>query len=282
MTPGYSACRQLQPTCVGCLLALWLSLGCGGIGPRAADAGAASGIDVAASPAAIDLCKTIGCCTKVDAGGAPDSPLLCLDKYQANFGTVDMGKSSMPIQFVVGNIGPMAAGDISTVVEGTGFEVQSSNCMELGPGETCSIVVRYTPTSTCGKESGTLVVGAGAGGTVTADLEATAVASPAFFLFPGEADFGNVVLGQTIAAPFTQYGGICGITDYSFNLSGGNKDFAIDRSRTNCTATIVAGASCTIVVSFSPTTIGPASSLLVVATDGLTFTAPLMGNGASP
>jgi hypothetical protein len=282
VTPGDSACKQLLPTCTAFQVALCLSLGCGGMGSRAADAGAAAGIDVAASPAAVDLCKTMGCCTKVDAGGARDSPLLCLDKYQANFGTVEIGKSSMQIQFVVGNIGPTVAGDILTIVEGTGFEVKSSNCIELGLGETCSVVVRYTPTSTCGEASGTLIVGPAAGGSVTADLQATAVASPAFFLSPAEADFGDVVLGQTITAAFTQYGGICGISDYLFTLSGGNKDFAIDRSRTNCTTTIAAGASCTIVVGFSPTTVGPASSLLVVATDGVTLTAPLMGNGVSP
>lgn len=276
----YSRCEHFRPIPIALVLALWASLGCGGMGWRAAEAGAEVGTDAGEVTIPVDLCKAMGCCTKVDAGSAPVSASLCLDKYTASFGAVDMGKASSPIQFVVGNVGPTESGNISTIIAGSGFELKSSDCTTLSPGETCLVSVDFLASAPpCGRAMGTFTVSATPGGSISSDLEAVVTVSASFSLSPGMADFGNVVLGGSSSVAFTQFGGVCGISDYAFDVAGSSMSFAVDRSRTDCGTYVAAGAYCTIVVTFSPTAVGPASGALVTASGGLTFTASLTGNG---
>ena len=108
---------------------------------------------------------------------------LSLNPGFQDYGTVAIGSSSSNFTFTVQNIGGVASSAIANT--GTGdYAIVNSTCtgVMLAPLATCSIAVRFTPTTT-GTRAGTLDVVAAQGGTRSSSLTGFGV------------NVGNIVFG---------------------------------------------------------------------------------------
>jgi|GEM_PF-1522740 len=202
-----------------------------------------------------------------DDGGIPT-----LTPATQDFGSQGIGFPSAPQTFTWTNNSTFNS--IVNVAPASGdFSVVSNNCGSLAGGASCTISVVFTPTA-LGARTGTLSVSAGAQ-TLTSSLTGTGV--PDFSISPTSLTFGNLDVGakasQTItvtsnaptALPFP---GVVSTGDYS--------------ATSNCGASVPANSSCTITVTFQPTTTGARPGTLAANSTNPAYAgiaATMTGNG---
>ncbi|MFN8619133.1 MAG: signal peptidase I [Chloroflexota bacterium] len=154
----------------------------------------------------------------------------------------------------------------------------------LGPGATCDVTVRFSPTSP-GAKSATVKIGSNAG-LVTADLTGTGVL-PGAQLTPSTKDFGDAPI-STMSSPFlftlTNTGGsalhvsaiaLTGADATQFEITGAGSCVAAP------TLTLDPGAGCTVAVRFRPTATGVANATLRVTSDADQAEASVTGRGTA-
>ncbi|MGH9602678.1 MAG: beta strand repeat-containing protein, partial [Terriglobales bacterium] len=158
---------------------------------------------------------------------------------------------------------------------------QTNNCGgSLAAGTGCTISVTFTPAA-AGTRTGQLVVSSNASGSPhTVGLTGTGVTPQAVDLAPASLDFGDQQVSTSSAAmglTLTNSGG----TTLTLNSITSSGDFT---QATSCGATLAAGASCSISVTFTPTAAGTRTGQLTVSSNaaGSPHTAPLMGTGTAP
>ena len=178
-----------------------------------------------------------------------------------NFGNQAIDTTSMIRSVTLKNVNTgFATFDFSNFTVNSPFAISSNTCgATLAAGKTCAVKVTFTPTVS-GVASGTLSVTDNAPGSPqTVPLSGTGVAQTT--LTPTSLAFGDVKIGTTSAAkkvtlknnlPTT-------LTGISYSTAA---PFAVSTS--TCGTTLASKTSCTISVTFSPTTIGPASGTLNV------------------
>ncbi len=187
-----------------------------------------------------------------------------------------LGTASAPQTVTVTNAGSGAA--TISGIQATGEFSQTNNCgSSLNAGASCAISVTFTPTTT-GLQTGTV--------TINSDLPET----PDVLVLGGFADvltlypesgfmyFGNDSIGTT-SAPRTATLINTGATAVSITSIQTTGDFA---QTNNCGTSLAAGASCTINVTYSPTSAGYTSQTLTInsnSPDGPRYEA-LEGTGA--
>ncbi len=151
----------------------------------------------------------------------------------------------------------------------------SDDCYEyLAPGASCAISVTFSPT-TAGTISGSLTIDRDRGSPIVVELSGTGVAPSAPGFAPASLNFGSQVLGTSgqpaLLSLVNSTGGALSLE--SFNTSVGF-------TQTNdCGASLDAGASCTVSVTFSPAAAGTAAGTLSVATATGPIVANLAGEG---
>ena len=195
-----------------------------------------------------------------NSGGPPS-----LTPTSANFGTEYLGFTTAPQNFTWTNNSIFSASVSSTPITGD-FAVSSNNCTNVASGASCTIGVVYTPTM-LGAETGTLSVVSN-GSTLTATLNGTG--AQALILSASALTFGNTDVGASVSQGLTLHNAataavaITGVTvagDYSLANGCGNS--------------LAAGASCTVQVTFTPTTTGARAGQATFSGQ----TAALTGNG---
>jgi len=222
-----------------------------------------------------------------DAGPPPDAlpapAELSLRPEAQDFGVVTIGDQSLPLLFTVTNAGGLASAPLSASAGGD-FTVVGGSCLDapLAGGSSCSVHVLFQPTGDAGPRSAVLAVGAGADARLTAALSGTAITPGQVTVTPSSFQFAATEIGARSAeAPFTiRNVGEAPIAALDATLSGGD-GFAI--SSNQCTATLAAGASCTVGVTFAPGAVGLAQgvSLAITATPGGSAAATLQGPGTA-
>ena len=201
-----------------------------------------------------------------------------------DFGSVPQMMAGTPIAFTVSNTGGAPTSALTTAVSGsTEFAITTDGCkgMTLAAPGSCSISVTFSPTSGGGK-SGTLTVSATTGGTASSSLSGTGLTpaaltiSPAIFTFP----MGTVAGGPPSAAQsFTvsNTGGVASGTVSAAIAGTDATEFSVASS--NCT-TLAAGGTCTIGVTFKPTTAGMKSGTVTVTASGASPASATLGGTA--
>lgn len=191
--------------------------------------------------------------------------------------TQNVGTSgSQPV--TISNFGgsPMNIGSISA---NGGFS-ETNNCPgQLVAGSACTVNVTFAPSVT-GPANGTLTVSDNSGNlgaaqsVVLTGLGTAPVASvtPATLTFQSQvvnttSSAKNVVLQNTGTGPL-QVAGVIAAAPFS--------------QTNNCNAIVAPGASCTVVVSFTPAAIGPATGTLTITDNAGTQTVNLTGTGSAP
>ena len=204
-------------------------------------------------------------------------PAVTLSPTSVNFGDQTVGVSSSPIPVTLTNSGTDNL-LITSIVDANGFS-QTNNCpvapTALTATEFCTINITFTPTS-LGTANDTLTItddAAGSPQTVALSGVGQAPAAPAVTLAPSTLTFTSQLTGTSSAAQAVTLtnSGTALLTITSIGITGAN---ASEFAQTNSCLpppynTLVAGAHCTINVTFSPTAPGAATASVSV-TDNAT------------
>jgi hypothetical protein len=228
-------------------------------------------------------------------------PSLTVSPSPFDFGVQLVGVSTPPQAFTVTNNTSSAITFTSIVVTGvspaanTDFAKSSDGCSpSVGAGASCTVNVTFTP-SVAAAESATLVITAmvsngGLSSTDVFDVNLSGTGShtpPAVGFTPSTLSFGNQTLNTTStpALPVTLKN--TGTGPLTINAIVASGDFAETSTGANACpinpATLAAGATCTINVTFTPTALGTRTGTLAVTDNavGSPQTVPLTGTGVA-
>ncbi|WP_041597216.1 choice-of-anchor D domain-containing protein [Granulicella tundricola] len=211
-----------------------------------------------------------------------DGSAATLTPTSQDFGSEPVGFTTAAKPFVWTNNSTFPAAVTIQAASGD-FSVVSPACGTVASGASCTINVVFTPTA-LGARTGTLSVGSGTT-TLTASLTGTGV--PALALSPTPTpsssttstslDFGSVDVGATGARTlFLTNSASGGLPFPQLTLTG---PYSVS---SNCTSIVPANGSCTLTVTFHPTTTGASPGSITIssaAAVGPTATAALTGNG---
>jgi len=241
------------------------------------------------------------------------APQASLSPTTAGFGSITTGAASSAQTFTVSNAGNAALAITSISLGGANpdsFIVVNDSCAtggtaaarpalsraitrggssshdlpSLPPGSTCQILIVFSPT-TAGPSSAALTI-VDQVGTQTAALTGTGVASvttaPQAALTAASANFNTVTTGSSSAAQtFTlANAGKAVLSISSVSITGANAS-SFQLGANTCGTTLAAGGSCTVAVTFAPTSAGTFTAALSVTDAVGTQTSSLTGTGAA-
>ena len=193
--------------------------------------------------------------------GAPASPLTFSPTSLSYTNTV-VG-TSVAKTVTVKNV---SASSVSITKVSASGDYSASGCVTtLAPLATCTLTVTFKP-STTGTIDGSVALSNGT--TVNPDvLNIVGTAILPLTISPATVNFGNVTVGTSSASTtITLSNNTAAAISIGFTASG---DFsATAGGGTPCTASLGAGAHCTLVVKFSPTTTGAVSGVVTVTYAG--------------
>ena len=202
-----------------------------------------------------------------------------------DFGSIDVTGTTAAQTFTFTNTtaglpGPPAESVLSATATGD-FAVSANTCGTVAAGASCAVSVVFTPTLV-GMRSGTLTVtnSSTANPTLTASLTGTGLDTTATLL-PLTATFPGTLTGTT-SAPLTFTWTNTSTVPLTIKSTTTTGDFAV--SSTTCNGSIAAGASCTVAVTFTPSTSGMRAGSVSVASSSTldpVLTATLNGTGTS-
>ncbi len=193
------------------------------------------------------------------------TPCVSLDPRRFDFGNVLVGKASPPKTFTLSNSCPAVVTniDISFFGDVAPFSQNNTCGSTLLGNDSCDINVTFTPSSAESFLAALLVNDSDTSSNQNATLAGTGVCGVS--LAPGSFDFGNINVGNISPPTAFTLSNQCttDVTGVAISFSGAN---SADFSQNNtCGGAIPAGASCTINVTFAPSTGSAESANLVVA-----------------
>src|ERR1700677_3788547 len=215
-------------------------------------------------------------------GGGSSGPgsALTASPSSLSFGNEATGQDSTAQTVTVTN--PNSSAVTVSSVSISGVFAQTSTCpSSLPAGGSCTVSVKFEPTTT-GTAAGTLSVASSAPGsplTVALSGTGTSTSTTALPASPSSLSIGNEATGQdstaqtvTVTNPNST-----AVTVSSVSISGA---FA---QTSTCPSSLAAGGSCTVSVKFEPTAAGAATRTLSVASSapGSPLTVALTGTGTS-
>jgi hypothetical protein len=193
-------------------------------------------------------------CTQVTNPAFPpylpdNGSLISISPTTLGFGSVATGSTSAAQNVTVSNSGSAAA-PVSTIATSGDFNQTNTCGSSIAAGGSCTVSVRFAPTA-AGSRSGNLTVTA-SGITSTIPLSGTGVApGPILSPSPTSLTFPGTIVGATSA---TQAVTVTNTGTTTATISGvtASGDF----TQTNNCGPLAVSASCTVTVSFKPTTSG--------------------------
>jgi len=211
------------------------------------------------------------------SGTGSPAGTVSLTPATVDFGSVEVGTTSKPLQVQAGNSSGTAV-SITGVAITSPFKIASNSCgtSTLAANTDCQVMVEFAPTQT-GLVAGTLTFTDGAG-TQTVALTGSGAAPPTDVLSPAVLTFPGTVIGQNSTAQtvtITNTGDLP-LTSIAASVSGA---FQVS---SNCGTQLVAQSVCTLSVVFTPTQAGVQTGTLTVSDLLRTQTVSLSGTGLLP
>jgi hypothetical protein len=202
------------------------------------------------------------------------------------FANQAVGIASPASAIMLSNSGTAALTISGIGIAGTnsGDYSQTNTCgTSLAVGAYCSISVTFTPTAAGSRMASVTVTDSGGGSPQSVPLTGIGLA-PVVALSPASIGFGSQAVGTTSSAiPVTLSNtGTSLLTINSIGITGTNPgDFA---QINTCGSSLAVATSCTISVTFAPTTAGARQASISVSDNasGSPQTVALSGNGAAP
>jgi MYXO-CTERM domain-containing protein len=207
------------------------------------------------------------------------------------FADTQVGSSAADHTTTLGNSGNAALKIATLTLGGTnpGDFVVGGTCaanVSVSSGATCTITTAFKPTAAGARSADLLLVtdsGAQFHLTLNGNGVAVVVTTPSLGISPQSFDFGSVVIGGT--APTRRFtltnSGAAAVTLSGATFSG---PFAAVADSTGCTAfpvTLQPGASCDLVVSYTPTNAGASNGGVAIQSGSTTWNIALSGQGAA-
>jgi uncharacterized repeat protein (TIGR03803 family) len=249
-------------------------------------AGASCSINVTFKPTASGT-RTAALSVRDNAAGSPQKVSLTgvgttakLFPTSLNFGTVAIGtRIAKAVTLTNVSMNTLALSGIAITGTNTGDFVQTHNCgSSLAAGASCSINVTFKPTAS-GTRTGSLSVSdSAAGSPQKVSLSGVGAAAK---LSPTSLNFGSVGLGTTSLAKTVILKNVGTITLHITSILITGTDTGDFAQRNNCLTLLLAGASCTLTVTFRPAALGNRTASLRISDGaaGSPQTVPLSGIG---
>lgn len=208
---------------------------------------------------------------------------LIFNPSSLTFGDIEVGTSSAPLVATLQNIGSVEITGLTFDEPGNGFAVNTSDCGSiLASGETCTIVVTFTPPD-FGPFSATLTATSDQAPAVTLNLEGRGIAGAGAVLSfePVDLDFGNVEVGDSGVSLTTTLRNSGDAAASGLAFTPLPAAFAVDAGA--CGNNIEAGASCPVSITFAPLAPGSIDlELRVSGVEGAMAVLGLAGVGIAP
>jgi subtilisin family serine protease len=211
--------------------------------------------------------------SSISMTGTGTAPVAVFSPASLAFAAQAVNTSSAAQSVTLSNSGtaPLSV----TSIAASGDFSQSNNCgTSVAAGASCTINLVFTPT-TIGNRSGSLTLSSNSNPAPAAvTLSGTGTAAVAT-LSPGSLSFSSQLLGTSSSAQSVTLSNTGNVA-----LSISSISIAGDFTQTNtCAASLDPGASCTINVVFSPTTIGSRTGSLSLTSNSNTAPAPVSLSG---
>jgi hypothetical protein len=209
--------------------------------------------------------------------GANPPPVLAFPA-SVNFGLVEVGSTSSPLQVTVQNAGATAV-PVTSLTINAPFVISGNACgSSLAANSACQLLLEFSPTQ-AGAATGTLTV-VDSAGTQTVGLSGNGAAPPTDTLSPMSLTFPGTIVGQTSAQQTVSLtnSGAVPLTSIAWVASG---PFQLS---SNCTTQLAGNSSCSIAVVFDPTAPGVQTGILTISdiTRAQPQTVTLSGTGLQP
>ena len=186
-------------------------------------------------------------------GSAP----VTLSVASLSFSSTAVGNSSSAKTVTLTNHQGVAL-NFGSILASAGFAVSSNSCgASIAAGGTCTVGVTFSPIAT-GSAAGSLTIGDDAPGSPQT-VSLTGTGTSAVTLSSNSLSFGTVTVGHTSSAKTVTLTNHEAVSFYFTSIVTSN-GFAI--SSNTCGASVAAGASCTVGVTFTPAVAGAASGTL--------------------
>jgi hypothetical protein len=194
--------------------------------------------------------------------GSPAGPQATVTPLSLAFGSQTVGTASAAQPITLSNTGN-AALQIQLIAASTGFTVTNNCGSSLASGANCTLMVAFAPATT-GIQNGTLAISDNSSGspqTVALSGTGTAAPMPQLVITPLSLAFGSQTVGTTSSQqPATLSNtGDAPLQIQSITASTG---FAATNS---CGTSLAPGASCTLLITFSPVAAGSQSGTLSIS-----------------
>jgi len=210
----------------------------------------------------------------VGLSGTGTAPAATLTPVSLGFGSQIVGTTSAAQTATLANTGtaPLTIGSIGVTGTNAGDYGQTSACpATLAAGASCSISVTFAPTASGSRVASLSVTDDAAGSPHAVALTGTGtVSAPAVGLTPTALTFSSQTVGTTSTAKSTTLSntGSAPLTIGAIGLAGTNaSDFAQTNTCPPAPATLAAGATCTVSVTFTPAATGARSASVTISDD---------------
>src|SRR6266702_1688502 len=217
------------------------------------------------------------------------TPQAVLSPVSVSFGSITTGTTSAAQTVTLSNPGTAALSitGISITGANTAQFAQTSTCgASLAIGSSCTISVTFTPAAVASYSAAISVADNATGSPQTVSLTGSGIApaAPQAVLSPASLPFGSLTTGTTSAAQTVTLSnpGTAALSITGISITGANTaQFA---QTSNCGASLAAGASCVISITFTPSAVASYSAAISVADNatGSPQSVPLTGAGVSP
>jgi subtilase family serine protease len=212
------------------------------------------------------------------------SPAVTLTPTSLNFGTVATGVTSPVKTVTLKNSGTATLTITAIAITGTnsGDFPETSTCTSsLAAGKTCLIKVQFKPSATGARSAAVSITDNAAGSPQQVPLSGTGTTAK---LSPTSLGFGTLAVGLTSAVKKVTLTnvGTTALTISSIAVTGAEAaDFP--ETATTCGSSLAAAASCTVSLTFKPSTTGARSATLKVTDNasGSPQQVPLSGTGTT-
>jgi hypothetical protein len=207
--------------------------------------------------------------TSKNVNSTQSGTTVTLSPTSVSFGILALGSTSQPKVVTLSNIGSAAIAITKISITGKNaseYAISTTTCgSSLGAGASCTISVMFQPTSE-GTQNATLSV-VDSAGTQASSLTGSGTAVK---FSPGGLTFAAQGIGTTSSAQPVTLTNLLSTTLTISSIAMGGADPADFAQTNNCGGSVVAGASCTISVTFTPTADGSRSANVTVTDNDVT------------
>jgi len=200
-------------------------------------------------------------------GTGVGTPVANIQPAHLTFSPLTTGTTSAAQTVILTNSGTAAltiAGIAITGVNASQFGETSACGASLNAGSSCIISVTFRPTALGSQNSALTITDNAAGSPHTVSLSGCGLGTPAAILHTAQLTFGSLAVGSISATQTATLAntGTASLTIASITVAGANASQFADTS--GCGPTLNAGGSCSISVTFRPTSPGSQSATLTV------------------